>query len=656
MTDLEKFSPWNYTYNVKDQLKEFIYKRSNEAFAEGDVLRDSIRSIEELEKRKVYIREKFIEALGGLPSSDAPLNPVITGIIHCRGFRIEKVIFESRPKVFVTANLYIPGEIAQRRGAVLFLCGHHEQAKHQDEYQIVCQYLVRAGLVVLAQDPVGQGERFSYYEKSLGKVTIRWGTEEHDYAGSQCYPLGDSLARYFVHDAMRGIDYLCTRPEVDPQKIGVTGNSGGGTQTSLLMICDPRVAAAAPATFIMNRQSYMYAGGAQDAEQVWSGMTAFGFDHEDILLMMAPKPVLVLAAKYDFFPIEGTRRTFERSRRFWSLFRKEENIRIFEDNSEHKYTRAMAKKAAEFFSAHLLGWKAVPEDKEIEALTPSKLWCTKSGQVRGEIEDARFVFDENLQRLEEIEKTRDALQEQERKEMAIAWLGEKVFAYRVPCDLNVRHILCEQELDLTVQSSMWWTQEGILNSSLTFRNYRFLGKKLPVSIAVWDGGTTQLQPHAGWIRETCSKGRAVMVLDVSGAGNLMPNSLNCYPPLQFYGVIHKLANDLMWINDSLAAMRVFDVMRALDALDYFDYIDKEDIRIYAYGRQGVYGQLAAVLDKRIKRVEVVEGIGSYKSWVASRYYDPYDVMSIVIPGMLKYFDLPDLEKWGFLNRADFMKG
>ena len=103
-------------------------------------------------------------------------------------------------------------------------------------------------------------------------------------------------------------------------------------------------------------------------------------------------------------------------------------------------------------------------------------------------------------------------------------------------------------------------------------------------------------------------------------------------------------------------MRVFDVMRALDALDYFDYIDKEDIRIYAYGRQGVYGQLAAVLDKRIKRVEVVEGIGSYKSWVASRYYDPYDVMSIVIPGMLKYFDLPDLEKWGFLNRADFMKG
>ncbi|HHW48618.1 MAG TPA: hypothetical protein GXX14_08385 [Clostridiaceae bacterium] len=134
MTDLEKFSPWNYTYNVKDQLKEFIYKRSNEAFAEGDVLRDSIKSIEVLEKRKVYIREKFIEALGGLPSSDAPLNPVITGTIHCRGFRIEKVIFESRPKVFVTANLYIPDGIAQRRGAVLFLCGHHEQAKHQDEY------------------------------------------------------------------------------------------------------------------------------------------------------------------------------------------------------------------------------------------------------------------------------------------------------------------------------------------------------------------------------------------------------------------------------------------------------------------------------------------------------------------------------------------
>ncbi|MDO8685292.1 MAG: prolyl oligopeptidase family serine peptidase, partial [Clostridiales bacterium] len=312
--ELERVSPSDYFYNVKDQLKRFVYNRSSEAFDVGDAARDAIKSTGEIETRQTYMRAKFIKAIGGLPSSDSPLNPKLVGTVDCDGFRIEKIIYESRTKTFVTANLYIPDGISSPIGAVLFLCGHSEQAKHTGEYQIVCQYLVRSGLVVLAQDPVGQGERLSYYEKNLGTTTFNWGTGEHDYAGSQCWPLGDGLARYFVHDAMRGIDYLRTRPEVEPDRIGVTGNSGGGTQTSLMMIFDPRIAAAAPATFIMNRRTYMYTDGAQDAEQVWSGMTALGFDHEDILMAMIPKPVLVLAVKSDFFPIEGTRSTVERTK------------------------------------------------------------------------------------------------------------------------------------------------------------------------------------------------------------------------------------------------------------------------------------------------------------------------------------------------------
>ncbi|NLC67670.1 MAG: hypothetical protein GX754_02555 [Clostridiaceae bacterium] len=284
MHQLEKrFENW-WFYDFKDLLKNFVYKRSDEAFARGDAGHDAIKTREDLERRAAYMREKFIEALGGLPPGDTPLNPKITGRIDCDGFRIEKVIFESRPRTYVTANMYIPGGITAPRGAVLFLCGHHEQAKHADEYQVVCRYLVKAGLVVLAQDPIGQGERLSYYDKETGKTRVAWGVREHDYAGCQCWPMGDCIARYFVHDAMRGIDYLCTRPEVDPSRIGVTGNSGGGTQTSLMMMCDPRIAAAAPATFLMNCQANMYTGIPQDSEQLWPGLTAIGFDHEDILI------------------------------------------------------------------------------------------------------------------------------------------------------------------------------------------------------------------------------------------------------------------------------------------------------------------------------------------------------------------------------------
>jgi cephalosporin-C deacetylase-like acetyl esterase len=644
--DLENYSL--SIYDVKDQLKQYVYNRSNDAFSSGDKARDDIESKKQLENRQAYIRKKFIEAIGGLPASDTPLNAKITGTVECDGFKIEKVIFESRPNTFVTSNLYIPDGVTSPRGAVLFLSGHHDQAKHHPEYQTVCQYLVKAGLIVLSMDPPGQGERLNYYEASLKDSTIRPGTGEHDYMGSQCWPVGDSLARYFVHDAMRAVDYLCTRREVNPAKIGVTGNSGGGTQTSMVVICDPRIAAVAPATFIMNRKDYLLAGQAQDAEQIWPGFTALGFDHEDILLMMVPKPVRVLAVRYDFFPIDATRRTVQRTKRFWELYNKIDNIDLIEDDSVHRYTPALAKAAAEFFSKHLLGKVSSLQDNEIKSLEPSELWCTKSGQIRGEIEHARTIYEENCDQLHRIEENRQALGEHNQEERALKWLRDKVYTNRIQSQLNPRLYMVNDHVDeLMVYNGIWWSQEGLFNHGILFRDFHFKEKELPLTIAVWDNGTNDLQTHFKWIRDTCSSGRAVLVLDVSGVGKLSPNSLaGNIPPREFYGVIHKLTDDLIWLNDSMVALRTYDVIRALELVDFLPEIQNSDIQIYAQRRQGIYTQLAAFLDQRIEHIEVENGMESIGEWVKSRYYDHFDIMSLVLPGMLKYFDLPDLKKWG----------
>lgn len=644
--ELEKLSPNNYMYyDVKDQLKRFIYNLSEKAFEDGDRSRDEITGIEGLEARKAFMHDKFIDSLGGLPSLNTPLNAVTLGIMECDGYSIEKVIFESRPKTYVTANLYVPNGIKSPTGAVLFLCGHHEMAKHEPEYQIVCQYLVRAGLVVLTQDPVGQGERFSYFEKSLNNTTIEFGVTEHNYVGSQCWLLGDSLARYFIHDAMRGIDYLCTRLEVDPSRIGVTGNSGGGTQTTLVMMCDPRIAAAAPATFIMNRSAYMHSGMAQDAEQIWPKMTAYGFDHEDLLLSMTPKPVLVLAVTSDFFPIEGTRRTVGRVKRFWKMYGNDSNLMLYEDRSSHHYTRYMAKTAAEFFSLHLLGKKVTPDDKTIKSIDPDSLWCTKSGQVGSELEDVRNVYEENCDRLSELEQQLNLTDEKERQARALGWLRGRVFFNRKTCDLNVRIFSEIQANDYLVDMCIWWSQEGIFNYALVFRDYRFKGKDIPVTIALWDDGSANLQPHFGWIRQTCSLGRAVMVLNVSGVGNIEPNNINSAPSKDFLGTIAKLTMELFWLGDSLAALRTYDVLRSLDAINEIPGLDGSDIQVLACGVHRLYGQLAAKLDNRINGVEMRDGVESFASLVRSRHYDYYDMASVIIPGILKYFDLPDIEKW-----------
>lgn len=645
--ELEQHSPGNFFYDVRDQLKQHVYRRSEAAFAAGDGARDAIATIHDLHARQVQVREFFLHCLGGLPPLDTPLNPRVVGTVEGEGFRIEKIIFESRPGNYVTSNLYLPVDISEPRGAVLFLCGHHEQAKHADEYQMVCQNLVHAGLIVLAIDPIGQGERFSYHEPSLGGTTVGWGTGEHEYTGLQCWPLGDGIARYFLHDAMRGLDYLRSRSEVDGNRIGVTGNSGGGTQTCLMMLGDPRIAAAAPATFIMSRETYMHCGGAQDAEQIWPGFTAAGFDHEDILLAMAPKPVLTLAVTSDFFPIEGTRRTVERSRRFWEMCGHGDSIGLVEDHCDHHYTPNMARAAAAFFSRHLSGRELAAEwTPNIRLIDPRQLWCTQSGQARGELEGAASVHESNCERLAEWAAERKARPAGARDEV-VEWLRRRVLSNRRPCDLNPRFFMTTHFEDLHVQMAIWWSQENLFNHGYAFRHIEHGAfsadtTQLPVTVAVWDGGTNTLRPHLDWIRRTCAAGRAVMVLDVSGSGSIMPHAHTYVAPEDFYGILHKLSDDLFWLDDDLASLRIHDVLRVLDMIDEWPGLDASDIQVYANGRHGLYGQLAAVLDERIHGVEVVDGIESYAEWIGARHYDPYHIKDIIISRVLHHFDLPEL--------------
>ncbi len=642
----ETVSPALHYYDVRDQLKRHVYGRSEQAFAAGESARDAIRTTKDLQKRQAFVRKTFINALGGLPENSPSLNPRITGTIQQEGFRIEKVIFESRPKVYVTANLYIPDNRTTPSGAVLFLCGHGYEGKAFPEYQTECRTLVKIGLVVLAVDPLGQGERMGYYEPSLNDTTVRWGSYEHDYIGNQCMPLGAPLARYFLHDAIRAMDYLCSRKEiVDPSRVGVTGSSGGGTQTCMMMIADTRVAAAVPGKFVTSRHAYQMAGGVQDWEQIWPGVTAAGIDHEDFLLMMAPKPVRVQSVQYDYFPIEGTRRTVERCRRFWELCKKPDLLSMVEDVSIHDQGSAvLARSEAEFFARHLLGVNSRASLEGTAPIDPALLRCTQSGQVRGELPKAKFVFDENQDCLKTIQKKLKILSPAQRREKGLAWLKKQVLAHRQPCDLNLRIYAQDAAVALNFQAGFWWSQTGIFNHAFIFRDYQFSGRPLPVTLALWDQGTKNLKLHESWIRQTCRAGRAVMVLDVTAVGGIRPNSINFAPPEDRDGTNRKMNDDLIWLGDSLAAMRVWDVLRACDVIKIWPGLDKTDIQFYAHGLQGIYAQLAAGLDPRVRKIEVTDGIGSIAGWVARRHYDMAGAFDLVIPGILNHLDLADLKE------------
>ena len=196
-----------------------------------------IRTVDDAEGRKKIVREKIMRILGGLPDYNGPLNPRITGRLQNQSYTIEKVIFESLPGYFVTANLYRPNRPGRYPG-ILLQSGHTQEGK--PEPQRLATNLALKGFVSLAFDPVGQGEREQTYNRDLGGVSAGWSVNEHLHAGAQSILVGESVARYFIWDAKRALDYLVSRPEVDSNRIGAAGCSGGGALTTFIGALDPR--------------------------------------------------------------------------------------------------------------------------------------------------------------------------------------------------------------------------------------------------------------------------------------------------------------------------------------------------------------------------------------------------------------------------------
>jgi hypothetical protein len=201
-----------------DRIAQEHLDRREKAIAE-------IRTVADAERRKKVVREKLLEILGGLPDYHGPLHPRITGRIPHESYTIEKVIFESLPGFFVTANLYRPSQPGRYPG-ILLQAGHTQEGK--PEPQRLASNLALKGFVALAFDPIGQGEREQTFDRDVGGALAGWSVNEHLHAGAQSILVGESVARYFVWDAKRALDYLVSRPDVDPDRIGAAGCSGGG--------------------------------------------------------------------------------------------------------------------------------------------------------------------------------------------------------------------------------------------------------------------------------------------------------------------------------------------------------------------------------------------------------------------------------------------
>jgi dienelactone hydrolase len=343
-------------------------------------IKDRLAGLKNRADAESYVRsvqERIRECFGPEPER-TPLNARVTGVVERDTYRIEKVIFESRPNFPVTANLYIPKGKLPAPG-VVGSCGHSATGKAIEAYQSFAQGLARLGYVVLIFDPIGQGERLQYVDGDL-KPRHGIGVSEHLQAGNQQVLVGEFFGAWRAWDGVRALDYLLTRKEVDPAHVGITGNSGGGTMSTWLCGVERRWTMAAPACFVTTIRRNLENELPQDTEQCPPRAIALGLDHADFLAAMAPKPVIVLAKERDYFDVRGSLETLARLKRVYTLLGQPENVAIHIGPTEHGYSQENREAMYRWFNRVT----SISEAKTEPALTIEKdevLQCTPRGQV-----------------------------------------------------------------------------------------------------------------------------------------------------------------------------------------------------------------------------------------------------------------------------------
>ncbi len=329
--------------------------------------------------RKAWVKAEILKRIGGLPPRNGPLNAKVTGSFVGKGFRVEKVMFDAMPGQHITANLFVPTNGKGPFPAIIIAPGHGPNGK-AGNYAFAASF-ARNGFVALAYDIVGEGERMEYWDPMTGRSRGERPTGDHSIAGFQTLLTGDSLARYFVNESMRGIDYLVSRREVDATRIGAFGCSGGGTATAYVAAMDDRVQAAGVACYVNDFKHLLAGPGPQDGEQSIAGFISAGLDLPDWVELAAPKPYAVISTTEDMFPFEGAKAAVAEAKGFWGAYGKANRLEWYTGPGPHGAITPMADKIIDFFRRNLKASGPVVPFERLAPPRPEDLFVTPTGQI-----------------------------------------------------------------------------------------------------------------------------------------------------------------------------------------------------------------------------------------------------------------------------------
>ncbi len=607
-------------------------------FAE-DLLEERQKKVSELQTQSEWItyieslRKSFSKSLSSFEKT--PLNPIITGTIEREDFTVEKIVFESLPGFYVTGCLMIPKKRMQEKlPAVIVPTGHSQAAFRRDVYQNSTLNLVKKGFVVFTYDPIGQGERVQYFDTSSNKSFIGGTTFEHSYAGAQSLLTGNSISDYFIWDGVRAVDFLLSRKEVDAQRIGMTGVSGGGTQTAFVSAYDDRIHAAAPESYITSYHRLFESIGPQDAEQnLYKGLLK-GFEHVDFLAMRAPKPTMIISTTQDFFSIQGARETFHKAKEIFKTLGYADNIHMIEADGVHGSKKDNREGMYSFFQKEL-DLPGSNKDLKVNYFREEELIVTPTGQTSTSY-NSKTLYDFN-------------------KEKALAAVKSRVV--KNPKELlTYRNKILSKVYELSGYDSTRQIKSVVYTGKSERENYKiekyfiqgedfdypipfilikpYINEKRPLLLYLDASGKDGLLNNEQEITRYLEMGFTIFAPDLIGNGELQNKTFKGDSYVQDYSLNIWIAANLA--GKSIAGMQASD----LDVL--FKHIatltDIVPGKITSVVKDETCSSYLhyAVFSKKIQKTILVNPLISFEDVATTQYYNPKYLWTSVTEAILHY--------------------
>ena len=615
-------------------VQNYYVDEVRKIYAERKARLAKIKTKKDAEKYVQDVRAKILKAFD-LPSEKCPLDPIVTGEHKMPGMTIRNVVYYSRPEYPVTGLLFVPDK-AKKAPGVLFLCGHAQNGKASGDYQTCAITLAKQGFVVLMIDPVNQGERYQFTEAQKKKYSIHC-CNAHNFQGKQLHLCGEYFGAWRAWDAVRGIDYLQTLPEVDPDRIGVTGNSGGGTMTTFVNALEDRLIMAAASCYITTWQHEVENELPADIEQMPPDMLKYGLDMADFVIARAPRPTLIMGQKNDFFDPRGTMEAYEDAKAIYSLLGAEENVKVFIGPNSHGYHTANREQMYGFFCLHGQGKKkAVKEDPTLAPLQEKDTWATPGGIVKNlKVNKPLFAFINELADQRIAGRKKLSKKEMRKKLAELLQIGKiEVPYYRV-----LRPIYHAGERYIASDRYALETEPGTVMSMLKLHCQDAL-----FHIPACEKAILYI-PHLDAESETQSiktkSDERLFALDVRGIGELMPTGCDQHYRdffAQYNYDYHYASLGIMYRRPILGG-KVRDILCALELLKERGV---KNITLTAEGQGTVPALLAAVLSDIPVAVKLHHAPESWESMVRKEV--TFWPISCMLPGILGITDLPELRK------------